>query len=318
MKITAKSKKAFALLSALLLFIGITSAQMVSKAAAPVQLTVTNVKGKAGDTVIISISISSNSGLGAAELYIKYDSSKIEYKGNSAGSAANGGIPSVNPNFSTDGDYVTIKDSFIHTTGVMASGSLLDITFSIKSGWTGSTILELTAPEFKNPLNYQEIPHNIKNGTITIGTATTTTTTTNPTTTTTIAGVTTTSPAGETTAAVSITAPTTAPVTIPQDKVIEALGPDAEGWDRDYASLNKEQKEKIEDYFAEQGTSVIIQQDGVYVAPSDTSTAVSTTSNPNDDTTVGMKVLIPVAAVCVLLAAALGIVFIKRKKNRQN
>lgn len=232
MKNSGKIVKAFALMFTIVLFVGLISLPMHSNAAPAVQLAVTDASGKAGDEVTVSVNISPKSKLGAGELLLKYDTSKLTYKRHADGPAASGGLLVLNPDFKTDDSYKTMKGAFIHTRGVAAGGSLVDITFTIKSGWSGSTPLELTTTQFIDPIDYKEIVHTITNGSVTIGKSVTTT------------------PAE--------------PVTVPIADVVEVLGPDNTGWDKDYGKLNDEQKEKIEEHFKAQGTPVDVKSDGVY------------------------------------------------------
>ncbi len=136
------------------------------KAAGTVALTVSNATATAGADVTISINISANSGLAAGQLLLQYDASKLEYKTYALGTASSGGMSSVNPNYNTQGNFKTIFDAFIHIAGATSGGSLLNVTFKVKTGWTGSTPLTLTAAEFANT-NYNAIAKTIMNGSVT-------------------------------------------------------------------------------------------------------------------------------------------------------
>mgnify|MGYP001294782357 CR=1 FL=1 len=180
----------------------------LSANAASVSLSVSSKTADSGDDVVISINISGNSGLAAATFLLKYDHTKLAYKSNSPGSAAAGGMSSVNPEFNTEGDFTTINDSFISLSEISAEGSMLNVTFTVKSGWSGTTPLTLTTTTFAGG-DYKEIAKTISNGSVKVsGSSTATTTepaattkpaTTNPVTTTkpasTTSPVTTTKPA---------------------------------------------------------------------------------------------------------------------------
>ncbi len=173
MKNSGSITKAFVLVFAVVLFAGFISLPVHLNAASATQLTVSDASGKAGDEVTISISISPNSGLGAGELVLKYDTSKLTYLKYQLGPAANGGMSVVNPDYRPETGFKSIKYVYINATGLTAGGSVLDITFTIKSGWSGETPLVLTADEFKESSdNYKDITYNIKNGKITTGTTT--------------------------------------------------------------------------------------------------------------------------------------------------
>lgn len=186
MKNSGNISKAFALVFAVTLFVGIISLPMHSNAAPAVQLTVSDVSGKAGDEVTVSITISPDSELGAADLLLKYDASKLKYEKYQLGPAVIGGIPIVNPNYKAEGDFMTMICTYINANGVRAGGSMLDLTFTIRDGWSGQTPLTLTVKGFAHFDDYSEIPYTVENGKISIGTPVPTTTkpdvpsTTNP------------------------------------------------------------------------------------------------------------------------------------------
>ena len=119
---------------ALILLLCAAAVPVSVKAADTVSLTVSSATAAPGTDVVMSINISANSGLAAATFLLKYDTSKLTYKSNAAGSAASGGLSSVNPNYAVDGNYKTINDSFIKSPAVTAGGSMLDVTFTVKTG----------------------------------------------------------------------------------------------------------------------------------------------------------------------------------------
>lgn len=230
MKNSVSIAKAFVLVLAVVLFAGFLSLPMHLNAASAVQLTVSDASGKAGDVVTISITISPNSTLGAADLLLKYDASKLMYKEHKIGLAADGGLSSVNPNYKIEGNFTTIYHAYINMYGLAAGGSMLDVTFTIKSGWSGETPLALTVKGLNDASSqYKEIEHNIKNGKISIGTATTTnpgvTTTTNlGVSTTTKPGVPATTNPGVPTTKVGVTTTTTKPTTTRVENVTDKDG----------------------------------------------------------------------------------------------
>jgi len=160
-------KRAFALAAAIILPASIVSMPIYSKASANVSVTVSNITASAGSDVSISIDISSNSQLAAADLSLKYDNTKLTLKRSSAGIATVGGTISINNIFKVEGNFTTIKASFMCEDGITASGAMVIITFTVKTGWTGSTPLELTIGDFVDN-EFNNIPYSITNGSINV------------------------------------------------------------------------------------------------------------------------------------------------------
>lgn len=152
---------------AFLIALTAVSAPVSANAAGTVSLTVTSITAIAGEDIVISINISENSRLAAATFLLKYDTTKLTYKSSAAGSAAADGFSSINPNFAVNGNFKTINDSFISSDEVAAAGSMLNVTFTVNTGWTGSTPLTLTTSDFANG-HYIEIPKTITNGSVTV------------------------------------------------------------------------------------------------------------------------------------------------------
>lgn len=344
MKKTASIKKTFALLFTVLVFCGFISAGLASKAVSPVQLTVTSASGKAGDDVTVFVNISSNSGLAAGEIILSYDNTKLICKSSSQGAAAEGGMSVLN-NTGT-----TVINSYININGASLSGTLFSVIFTIKTDWSGSTELVLTTGDFANN-TYQNIPHNITNGSVSVGTASTTTSpatsapaTTKPASTVpttakpaTSAPATTkpaftaatttslTSPGAETTVVSTSAGQTTAaPVPVPLEEIKSVLGPDAGNWDDDFATLNEEQKVKIIEHFADQGKPVEITPDGVYyIETTVPETTVAESTNPDDNTigsrlTSNTKKTIVIFLIAFILAVSCIVVYVYRKRKQRN
>lgn len=164
---TKETKKRFAsFLMAVILLICASVAPLSAKAASPVSLTVNNVTAAAGADVVISISISANSGLATGTFLLKYDTAKLTYISKTFG-PAKGELNGFNENYLNTGDIRTIYYAPVHTEGITAGGSMLNITFNVKTGWTGSTPLTLTVEDFVNS-TYNEIPKTITNGSVTV------------------------------------------------------------------------------------------------------------------------------------------------------
>ncbi len=176
MKTFKGTKKAITLFLSGILAVGMVSIPMVANAAGTVSLIVSNKSGNVGTDVVISVDVSANSGLAAADLFLKYDNTKLSVKSSKAGAAANGGFASINQDFAVSDNISTIKCSFIHATGITAAGSIMDVTFTIKSALSGSTPLTLTNGDFVDA-QFKTLTNSIKNGSVTFSAATPTTTT---------------------------------------------------------------------------------------------------------------------------------------------
>ena len=165
MKYKSIVKKALLPVLAFILAAGFVCLPMAVNAADAVKLNVSHASGAAGDTVDVTLNITKNSGLAAAEFLLKYDNTKLTYKSNTLGSAASGGMSSVNPEYKTEGNISTINFSFIHAEGLTAGGAMLNVKFEINPGWEGSSAVELTVGDFAN-INYATIASVITNGTV--------------------------------------------------------------------------------------------------------------------------------------------------------
>ena len=301
MKKTASIKKALALLFTVIIFCGFVSAGLASNAASPVQLTVTSASGRAGDEVTISVNITANSGLAAVGLYLKYDNTKLLVKEKDdvfEGAAAAGGIFVPNEKFKTLGTSSTIIAQYVNTEGASAGGSLFDVVFTIQPNWSGSTELVLNVDGFFNNA-HQTIPHNITNGSVSVGTASIT----------------------NASASLPVQLTTAAQVPVAIEEIIELLGPDAGDWDSDYGTLNEEQKMIIREYYEDQGTPVEITPDGIYyiltTVPAKTP-AESTTMSDGDDRkpmSLMMKIIIVILLAVLILAAFFVGGYMYRKKT---
>jgi len=166
-------KKAVSSFIAAFMAAGFLSVPFMGSALETATLSVTSVKGEPGKDVIVSVNISSNSGLGAMDFIVKYDNAKLLYKSYQIGAAAEGGFLSVNPNYKNQDGTSALKQAFIHPEGLIATGPIVELTFTIAPGWTGSTTvtLEVIGDISQATPPYNKIPHESKNGTVTIGSA---------------------------------------------------------------------------------------------------------------------------------------------------
>lgn len=161
-------QKTASVLIALCLVAGVICVPIVASAAPPVQLTVTNAEGSSGQDVTVSLNISADSTLAAIDFILKYDSTKLLYKSNASGVAAAGALSSINPNYKTADDSDALKGSLIHVDGITAGGSLLDVTFTVAPGWSGTTPVSLEVEGDISDSTYNSIPFETKNGTVTV------------------------------------------------------------------------------------------------------------------------------------------------------
>lgn len=319
MKMTKSIKKTFTLFLTFIIFGGFISAGLLSNAASPVQLTVTGATGQAGDEVTISLNITADSGLAAADLLLTYDTDKLIYKSKSFGPAKGESDSAFSENYANSGNIRTIYYGPVHNEGITAGGSLLSITFTIKTGWTGSTPITLIVRDdaFLDK-EFNVIPYNVTNGSISIGVASATTLPAS-----TVPAATEPSLAAATTVSSDATGTgdTAAPVSVPIEEIKEILGPDAGNWDNNIGSLNEDQKGVIRDHYSKQGQIVEITPDGIYynqtTSPA-TTPAESTTMSDGDagkPVSSNTKIAVVILLVVLILAASFIVAYRYRKKK---
>lgn len=135
----------------------------------PLSLTVSDVTGDPGTDITVSINISADSGLGGATFLFTYDNTKLAYKSMNTGAVFKG-LNMPNETYKTEGDFSTIKDVLVYWSNIpgallMDAGSLLDITFTILPGWSGSTQLVLSAETYGDEIS---IPCVVQNGSVNV------------------------------------------------------------------------------------------------------------------------------------------------------
>jgi len=111
MKVKIISKRAISLL--VIFMIIITSLTILVNATSPVLLSVSSATGIRDTDITISVNISAGTKLGAAGLFLKYDNTELTWESSSAGSAAAGGLTSINEAYDVEGNLTTINDSFV-------------------------------------------------------------------------------------------------------------------------------------------------------------------------------------------------------------
>jgi len=135
-------------------------------AVAPIGFTAADVIGAEGGNVVVSISITPDSGLATGTLLLKYDTTKLAYVSRSFG-PAQGELNGFNPTYANDGDFRTIYYAPVHTDGITEGGVMVNITFTVLAGWTGASVLELTANEVVDKV-YAPMPFTVEDGSVTV------------------------------------------------------------------------------------------------------------------------------------------------------
>ncbi|NLX94419.1 MAG: hypothetical protein GXZ02_11365 [Clostridiales bacterium] len=162
MKTQRTMKRATGLLLTVVMVVITMVAAITANAADPIQFTVTSPSGAEGSNVVVSVMISENSGLAAADLVLNYDSTKLTFVSAVKGAASLDGLSAINGAL-----FERVKDAFAATYGITAGGSMLDVTFNINSGWTGSTPVTLTHGKLYNS-NFDRLYSEITNGAVSI------------------------------------------------------------------------------------------------------------------------------------------------------
>lgn len=95
-----------------------------------------------GDTVTVSVKLTSNPGMAGVNFSLTYNSSHLQYQSSSVGSAGSGfSLASVNPN------GASIKGAFINADGstVSSTGTLATVTFKVITSSNASSYLTVSA-----------------------------------------------------------------------------------------------------------------------------------------------------------------------------
>lgn len=132
-----------------------------------------NVTGTANNDVVVSLTIPLNLGLAAGEFLISYNNTELTYKSHAKGFGLGGVNASFNPTFtgsgsSSDPDIATMAYAVALPGGINSAGSLIDITLTVKPGWTGTSTVTLTILDlYRDDLS--EISVVAINGSVTVG-----------------------------------------------------------------------------------------------------------------------------------------------------
>lgn len=164
-------KRAVSCFIAAFIAAGFMTVPFMANALEPAKLTVTSANGEPGKDVVISVSVSANSGIAAMDFILKYDNSKLLYKSYKQGIAAEGGLFTLYPNYKNQDGSSALKQAFAHIDGITAEGSIVDVTFTVAPGWSGSTAITLEITDDISDANYKMIPYDVKNGSVAVDTA---------------------------------------------------------------------------------------------------------------------------------------------------
>ena len=177
-----KSKKLLALLLTLLMVVSVFPTSVFAvEAEEKLVIEAESVTGKAGDTVDVAIKVTENPGIIAFGIQVKYDSSKLEIVEEYDAENEVHLNPAVSKIFGTafnyttsenynDNPYTLVVDN-VGSKNNTATGTLMELTFRIKAGAElGDTPIELSYTKSGTPIdkNLDTVPHEVKNGKVTV------------------------------------------------------------------------------------------------------------------------------------------------------
>lgn len=146
------TSKVFAFMTAFFIFITVF---VIPVSAATVNYSCSNVSGTTGETVTVSVKISSSVNIWAANVMLGYNSGELQYVSSSLGDAASGG------NLYNSGSSVNFAGMFS-----AKSGTVFTVKFKILKS-SGSSVLTLTSSE---NIDYNDKTYDFSatNGTVTV------------------------------------------------------------------------------------------------------------------------------------------------------
>ena len=144
-------------------FIAICSATVTQPVTTGTTFTVGSVQGTNGSTVVASVDISANSGMGAGGFVLSFDPTKLDLVSATAGSALTTGLWVINPNNANG----TINLQYINTDGLNDSGSILDVTFTIIDSTLETIPLTLSVTTFTDA-NGNNLSDSVIQGNVTV------------------------------------------------------------------------------------------------------------------------------------------------------
>lgn len=148
-----KNIKFMAVLTAFILLI--TSFTVISVSAAGVSYSATDVSGKKGDTVTVTVSISSDIEIWGANVMLGYDSTELQYVESNTGDAASSG------SLHNTGSSVNYSGMFAKT-----NGTVFTVKFKILKS-SGTSTLKLTGTE-NTDYDGKTYDCTVKNATVTV------------------------------------------------------------------------------------------------------------------------------------------------------
>lgn len=124
---------------------------------------VSRVSGTKDSNANVSVNISANSGMAAGTFVLNYDVSKLDIISATKGTILSAGLADVVPD--TTNGMITL--AYINMDGFNGTGSILDVTFKIKSTASGTIPVTLNITELSDK-NYNNISSSVTQGEITV------------------------------------------------------------------------------------------------------------------------------------------------------
>jgi hypothetical protein len=130
--------------------------------AAAMQVAIGSPQSGAGKTVIIPVTVSGASNLGAMDMQVTYDPALLKLAGAQMGSLSPNGVAEAN-----EPQAGTVLISFVDSQGITGSGDVVKITFDVLGSTGASSTLTLQARAYD--LDLKDIPVTAKSGSVTVG-----------------------------------------------------------------------------------------------------------------------------------------------------
>ncbi len=148
----SKFRKLFSVLLSVAMLLSMTALPITTHAQDEIGISISDYTVSEGEEFVVSLNITPNANIGVLDVKISFDKTKLQYVSYANGPASLGGMLVYNPTHeSSSGDTQVGYMSFIHATGANTGGSMLNVTFKVLSGWTGSTPLGLELVDICDP-----------------------------------------------------------------------------------------------------------------------------------------------------------------------
>jgi LPXTG-motif cell wall-anchored protein len=148
----SKFRKLFSVLLSVAMLLSMTALPITTHAQDEIEISISDYTVSEGEEFVVSLNITPNANIGVLDVKISFDKTKLQYVSYANGPASLGGMLVYNPTHeSSSGDTQVGYMSFIHATGANTGGSMLNVTFKVLSGWTGSTPLGLELVDICDP-----------------------------------------------------------------------------------------------------------------------------------------------------------------------